>query len=106
MLINRRNAKKISKIVEKRLSKEYRKGVYFYIEKIEIQLEDCIGCDDLYCRAGYEIYSNGEPTGKYHTIRFKFGMSGVVKNINECAAVLAVYAMNKLDDYDSFEDLE
>lgn len=106
MLINRRNAKKISKIVEKRLSKEYRKGVYFYIEKIEIQLEDCIGCDDLYCRAGYEIYSNGEPTGKYHTIRFKFAMSSIVKDAKECAAILTVYAMNKLDDFDSFEDLE
>lgn len=105
MLINRRNAKKISKIVEKRLNKEYRNGAYFAIEKLEVQLEDCIGCDDLYCRAGYEIYSNGTSTGKYYTIRFKFGMSGVVKNIKECAAVLAVYAMNKLDDYDSFEDL-
>ena len=106
MLINRKNAKKISKIVEKRLNKEYRSGVYFYIEKLEVQLEDCIGCDDLYCRAGYEIYSNGESTGAYHTIRLKFGISGVVKNINECAAVLAVHAMNKLDEYDSFEDLE
>ena len=106
MLINRRNAKKISKIVEKRLNKEYRNGAYFYIEKLEVQLEDCIGCDDLYCRAGYEIYSNGVSTGAYHTIRFKFGISGVVKSINECAAVLAVYAMNKLDEYDSFEDLE
>lgn len=105
MLINRKHAKKISKIVEKRLNKEYRKGAYFAIEKLEVQLEDCIGCDDLYCRAGYEIYSNGESTGAYHTIRFKFGMSGVVKSINECAAVLAVHAMNKLDEYDSFEDL-
>ena len=106
MLINRKNAKKISKIVEKRLNKEYRNGAYFYIEKLEVQLEDCIGCDDLYCRAGYEIYSNGVSTGEYHTIRFKFAISGVVKNINECAAVLAVYAMNKLDEYDSFEDLD
>ena len=106
MLINRRNAKKISKIVEKRLNKEYRNGVYFYIEILEVQLEDCIGCDDLYCRAGYEIYSNGVSTGAYHTIRFKFGISGVVKSIKECAAVLAVHAMNKLDEYDSFEDLE
>ena len=106
MLINRRNAKKISKIVEKRLNKEYRNGAYFYIEKLEVQLEDCIGCDDLYCRAGYEIYSNGVSTGAYHTIRFKFGISGVVKSIKECAAVLAVHAMNKLDEYDSFEDLD
>jgi hypothetical protein len=67
---------------------------------------DFIGCDDLYCCAGYEIYSNGEATGKYHSIRFKFAMSCVVKNIKECAAVLAVHAMNKLDEYDSFEDLE
>lgn len=106
MLVNRRNAKQISKIVEKKLNKEYRNGAYFYIEKLEVQLEDCIGCDDLYCRAGYEIYSNGVSTGAYHTIRFKFAISGVVKDINECAAVLAVYAMNKLDEYDSFEDLE
>lgn len=106
MLVNRKNAKQISKTVEKRLNKEYRNGAYFYIEKLEVQLEDCIGCDDLYCRAGYEIYSNGVSTGAYHTIRFKFAISGVVKNINECAAVLAVHAMNKLDEYDSFEDLE
>lgn len=106
MLINRRSAKKISKMVEKRLKKGYRNGVYFAIEKLEIELEDCIGCDDLYCRAGYEIYSDGVSTGKYHTIRFKFGMSDVVKNIKECAAVLAVHAMNKLDEYDSFEDLK
>ena len=106
MLINRKNAKKISQMVEKRLNKEYRNGAYFYIEKLEVQLEDCIGCDDLYCRAGYEVYSNGVSTGEYHTIRFKFAISGVVRNIKECAAVLAVYAMNKLDEYDSFEDLK
>ena len=106
MLINRRNAKKISKMVEKRLNKEYRNGAYFYIEKVEVQLEDCIGCDDLYCRAGYEISSNGVSTETYHTIHFKFSMSGVVKNVKECAAVLAVHAMNKLDEYDSFEDLD
>ena len=106
MLINRRNAVRISKIVEKRLNKGYRNGAYFSIEKLEVQLEDCIGCDDLYCRAGYEIYSDGVSTGKYHTIHFKFGMSDVVKNIRECAAVLAVHAMNKLDEYDSFEDLK
>ena len=106
MLINRRNAKRISRIVEKRLNKEYRKGAYFSIEKLEVQLEDCIGCDDLYCRAGYDIYSNGEPTGDYHTVNFKFNISGVIKSAKECAAVLAVYAMNKLDEYDSFEDLK
>lgn len=105
MLVSRKSAKKISKMVEKRLNKEYRKGAYFCIEKIDVQLEDCIGCDDLYCRAGYEIYSNGESTETYHTIRFKFDMSGVVKSIKECAAVLAVHAIDKLDEYDSFGDL-
>lgn len=106
MLINRRNAKKISKMVEKRLNKEYRNGAYFYIQKMEIQLEDCVGCDDLYCRAGYEIRSDEASTVEYHTIHFKFSMGGVVKSIKECAAVLAVHAMNKLDEYDSFEDLD
>lgn len=105
MLINRRSANKISKMVAKRLNKEYHKGSYFCVERIDVQLEDCIGCDDLYCRAGYDIYSNGEPTGEYRTVHFKFAMSGVVKNVKECAAVLAVYAINKLDEYDSFEDL-
>lgn len=106
MLINRRKANKISKMVEKRLRKSYQSGTYFYIEKIEMQLEDCVGLDELYCRAGYEICTNGESTGKYRTIRFKFSMSEIVKNMKECAAILAVNAMDKLDDYDSFEDLE
>ena len=105
MLINRKNAKKISKIVEKRLNKEYRNGAYFHIEKVEVQLEDCIGCDDLYCRAGYEISSNGVSTETYHTIHFKFAINDAVKSVKECAAVLTVYAMSKLDEYDLFEDL-
>lgn len=106
MLINRRKANKISKMVEKRLRKSYQSGAYFYIEKIEIQLEDCVGLDELYCRAGYEICTDGESTGKYRTIHFKFSMSEIVKNMKECAAILAVNAIDKLDDYDSFEDLE
>lgn len=106
MLINRRKAKKISRMVERRLRKSYQSGTYFYIEKIEMQLEDCVGLDELYCRAGYEICTNGESTGKYRTIRFKFSMSEIVKNSKECAAILAVNAIDKLDDYDSFEDLE
>lgn len=106
MLINRSNAKKISKIVEKRLNKEYCSGAYFYIERINIQLEDDMGCDDLYCCAGYEIYSNGVSTGEYKNIRFKFSMSGVVKTIKEFAAVLTVHAISRLDGYNLFKDLK
>ena len=106
MLIDRRSAKKISRMVEKRLRKEYQSNAYFYIDKMEIQLEDCVGFDELYCRAGYEIFANGESTGKYHTISFKFSMTSVVKTMKEYVAVLAVYTIGRLDDYDSFEDQE
>ena len=92
-------------MVERRLRKSYKNEVYFCIEKIEIQWEDCIGCDELYCRAGYEIYSNGEKTGQYRDIHFKFAMSDVIKNIKECVAVLTVNTIDKLDDFSSFEDL-
>ena len=104
MLIDRRSAKKISRMVEKRLRKEYQSNVYFYIDRMEIQLEDCVGCDELYCRAGYEIFDNGESTGKYRTINFKFSMTEAVKNIKEYVAVLVVHTIDSLDDFDSFED--
>ena len=106
MLIDRKSAKKISRMVERRLRKSYQSNAYFYIDKIEMQLEDCVGFDDLYCRAGYEIYANGEPTGKYHNINFKFSMTEVVKNMKEYVAVLAVHTIDKLDNFNSFEDKE
>ena len=106
MLIDRKSAKKISRMVEKRLRKEYQSNVYFYIDRMEIQLEDCVGCDELYCRAGYEIFADGESTGKYRTISFKFSMTEAVKNIKEYVALLTVHTIDSLDDYDSFEDLE
>lgn len=106
MLIDRKSAKKISRMVEKRLRKSYQSNVYFYIDKIEMQLEDCVGFDTLYCRAGYEIYVNGESTGKYRTINFQFSMTEVIKNIREYVAVLIVHTINNLDDYDSFDDKE
>ena len=106
MLIDRKSAKKISRMVEKRLRKEYQNNAYFYIDRMEIQLEDCVGFDTLYCRAGYEIYADGQSTGKYRTINFKFSMTSVVKNMKEYVAILAVHAIDSLDDYDSFEDLE
>ena len=104
MLIDRKSAKKISRMVERRLRKSYQSNAYFYIDKIEMQLEDCVGFDTLYCRAGYEIFANGESTGKYRTISFKFSMTSVVKTMKEYVAVLAVYTIGRLDDYDSFED--
>ena len=103
MLIDRKSAKKISRMVEKRLRKEYQNNAYFYIDRMEIQLEDCVGFDTLYCRAGYEIYADGQSTGKYRTINFKFSMTSVVKNMKEYVAVLAVHTIDSLDDYDSFE---
>ena len=106
MLIDRKSAKKISRMVEKRLRKEYQNNAYFYIDRMEIQLEDCVGFDTLYCRAGYEIYADGQSTGKYRTINFKFSMTSVVKTMKEYVAILAVHAIDSLDDYDSFEDLE
>ena len=106
MLIDRTSAKKISRMVERRLRKSYQSNAYFYIDKIEMQLEDCVGFDTLYCRAGYEIYADGQSTGKYRTINFKFSMTEVVKNIKEYVAVLAVHTIGRLDDYDSFEDKE
>ena len=106
MLIDRKSAKKISRMVEKRLRKSYQNNAYFYIDKIEMQLEDCVGFDTLYCRAGYEIFANGESTGKYRTINFKFSMTEAVKNIKEYVALLTVHTIDSLDDYDSFENLE
>ena len=106
MLIDRKSAKKISRMVEKRLRKSYQSNAYFYIDKIEMQLEDCVGFDTLYCRAGYEIYANGESTGKYRTINFKFTMTEAVKNIKEYVALLTVHTIDSLDDYNSFENLE
>ena len=104
MLIDRKSAKKISRMVEKRLRKSYQSNAYFYIDKIEMQLEDCVGFDTLYCRAGYEIYVDGQSTGKYRTISFKFSMTEAVKNIKEYVAVLVVHTIDSLDDFDSFED--
>ena len=104
MLIDRKSAKKISRKVEKRLRKQYQNNAYFYIDKIEMQLEDCVGFDTLYCRAGYEIYANGESTGKYRAISFKFSMTSVVKNIKEYVAILVVHTIDSLDDFGSFED--
>ena len=106
MLIDRKSAKKISRMVEKRLRKSYQSNAYFYIDKIEMQLEDCVGFDTLYCRAGYEIYVNGESTGKYRTINFQFSTTEAIKNIREYVAVLTVHTIDNLDDYDSFEDKE
>ena len=106
MLIDRKSAKKISRMVEKRLRKEYQNNAYFYIDRMEIQLEDCVGFDTLYWRAGYEIYADGQSTGKYRTINFKFSMTSVVKTMKEYVAILAVHTIDSLDDYDSFEDLE
>ena len=106
MLIDRKSAKKISRMVEKRLRKSYQSNAYFYIDKIEMQLEDCVGFDTLYCRAGYEIFANGESTGKYRTINFKFSMTEAVKNIKEYVALLTVHTIDSLDDYNSFENLE
>ena len=60
MLIDRRSANKSNIMVEKRLRKEYKSNVYFYIDRMEIQLEDCVGFDELYWRAGYEIFADGE----------------------------------------------
>ena len=104
MLIDRRSAKKISRMVERRLRKSYQSNAYFYIDKIEMQLEDCVGFDTLYCRAGYEIYSDGQSTGKYRTINFKFSMTEAVKSMKEYVAVLVVHTIDSLDDFDSFED--
>ena len=91
-------------MVEKRLRKSYQSNAYFYIDKIEMQLEDCVGFDTLYCRAGYEIYVDGQSTGKYRTINFKFSTTEAVKNIKEYIALLTVHTIDSLDDYDSFED--
>ena len=106
MLIDRKSAKKISRMVEKRLRKSYQSNEYFYIDQTEMQLEDCVGFDTLYCRAGYEIYADGQSTGKYRTINFKFSMTEAVKNIKEYVALLAVHTIDSLDNYNSFEDLE
>ena len=106
MLIDRKSAKKISRMVERRLRKSYQSNAYFYIDKIEMQLEDCVGFDTLYCRAGYEIYVDGQSTGKYRTIKLKFSMTEAVKNIKEYVALLTVHTIDSLDDYNSFENLE
>lgn len=105
MLIDRKSAKKISRMVERRLRKSYQSNAYFYIDKIEMQLEDCVGFDTLYCRAGYEVYTDEQSIGKYRTINFKFSMTEAVKNIKEYVALLTVHTIDSLDDYDSFEDL-
>lgn len=103
MLVGRRSAGKISKIVEKRLRQEYRSNVYFYIESIELQLSDGVGNDTITCVAGYEKYHEGQPTGKFHQVRFKFTTPGVVRSIKEFAAVLATYSISALDEFDYFE---
>lgn len=106
MLIDRKSAKKISRMVERRLRKSYKSNAYFYIDKIEMQLEDCVGFDTLYCRAGYEVYADEQSIGKYRTINFKFSMTEAVKNIKEYVALLTVHTIDSLDDYNSFEDVK
>lgn len=104
MLINKKNIRKLEKLVEKKLKKAYRSNCYFYVDNVMIQFQDLEGMNDINCVAGYEITENGEKTGKYHQIHFTFNMvPEVVKSTKEHAAVLALYAMNELDGYSSFE---
>lgn len=104
MLINKRNIKKLEKLVEKKLKKAYRNSSYFYVDSAVVQFQDLEGMNDINCVAGYEIIEGGEKTGKYHQISFTFNMMPeVVKSIKEHAAVIALYVMNELDGYSSFE---
>ena len=97
-MLSARKVKRIAKITEKRLKKEYRGGVYFYIDRLDLGLEDMAGMADIHCVCGYEIRENGEPTGKYNQVDFTFDyVEGFVKSSRECAAILVLHAIEVFD---------
>lgn len=104
MLITKRNVRKIEKKVERRLHKTYRSNAYFYISQTVCRYGDFEGIDDIHCTAGFEIYQDGEATGRYEQINFIFKINkDVVRSLNELVAVLCVYIIGELDDYSAFK---
>lgn len=104
-MLSARKVKRIAKIVEKRLKKEYRGGAYFYIDNLSLGLEDMAGLADIHCVCGYEKYKDGEATGEYHQVDFTFDhVSGFVKSNGECAAVLTLHCVEVLDETSYFQE--
>ena len=98
-MLSARKVKRIAKIVEKRLKKEYRGGAYFYVDNLSLGLEDMAGLADIHCVCGYEKYKDGEATGEYNQVDFTFDhVSGFVKSNRECAAILILHCIEALDE--------
>ena len=104
-MLSARKVKRIAKIVERRLKKEYRGGVYFYIDQLNLGLEDMAGLADIHCVCGYEKHENGEPTGVYNQIDFTFDyVYGFVKSSRECAAILILHVIEMFDETSYFTE--
>lgn len=106
-MLKRRQIKRIAKVAEKILKKSYRNRAYFEIEKVTIFFG--YGLDDyveLYCNCGFEHVEDGEPTGEYTVKRFMFDYSkGVTGSLRTCAAILALHAIEVLDDVEYFSEV-
>jgi hypothetical protein len=103
-MLDKRELKRIEKMIEKRLHKNYKDSAYFYIDKVMNYLGDMEGMVDLHCVAGYEIVDKGIGTGKYEQINFSFTVcDDLVHGVNEMSAVLSLYVIDQLDGMSHFE---
>jgi hypothetical protein len=104
-MLNARKVKRIARMVERRLKKQYRGGTYFYIDSLTLGLEDMAGLADVHCVCGYEKYEAGAATGEYHQVDFTFDhVGGFVKSNRECAAVLTLHCIEALDETCYFQE--
>ena len=55
MLINKKNIRKLEKLVEKKLKKAYKSSSYFYVDNVIVQFQDFEGINAINCVAGHEI---------------------------------------------------
>ena len=103
-MLGKRDLRRIEKMIEKRLHKNYKDSAYFYIDKVMSYLGDMEGMVDLHCVAGYEIMDEGIGTGKYEQINFSFTVCDeLVHGVNEMSAVLSLYVIDQLDGMSHFE---
>lgn len=104
-MLSARKVKRIARIVERRLKKEYRGGAYFYINSLTLGLEEVAGLADIHCVCGYETYKDGQATGEFRQVDFTFDhVSGYVKSNKECAAILTLHCIEALDETCYFQE--
>lgn len=105
MVTTRRRINKLVRKVEKRIQKFYNKDAYFYISSATIYFGSDALSDELVCVAGRKTGETADGKNDYKQVEFSFKtMPTIVKSIAENAAVIALHAIDKLEEYPSFED--